>query len=150
MPSNKKRRIRERRAKTGEKYSTAKRQLDAAVTPPLPPVGTIWTDELGRAIPRGDASLPQVEVVNVQDFDGQDLTRAWVPETAFDDPSMPKRPDFPPGTMRAASLAEYIKVRERVTGWKLVSVKPHAAFMGQFLMAIITWDPRTKRQRGER
>jgi predicted RNA binding protein YcfA (HicA-like mRNA interferase family) len=46
--------------------------------------------------------------------------------------------------MRVASLAEYIKVRERATDWKLVSVKPHGAFMGQFLMAIITWDPRNE------
>lgn len=149
MPSNKKRRIRERREKTGESYSTARKQLDAAITAPLPPVMTEWFDAEGRAI-QNDGSLPQAEVVNVMDFDGKDLNTAWVPETAFDDPSMPKRPGMPPETKRVLSLAEYIKVRERQTGWKLFNLKPHGDFMGLFLMAIISWDTRTKRERGER
>ena len=149
MPSNKKRRIRERRAKTDESYSTAKKQLDAAITPTLPPVGMAWFDAEGRAI-KNDGSLPQTEIVNVMDFDGKDLAKAWVPETAFDDPSMPRRPGTPPGTKRVISLAEYIKVRERQTGWKLFHLKPHGEFMGMFLMAIISWDVRTRRERGER
>ena len=115
MPSNKKRRIRERRDKTGESYSTAKKQLDAAITPTLPPMGGCWVDERGAVI-LNDGSLPQAEVVNVMDFDGTDLTKAWVPETAFDDPSMPKRPEWPSETKRVLSLAEYIKVRERQDG----------------------------------
>src|SRR5258708_1814140 len=97
MPSNKKRRIRERREKTGESYSTAKKQLDAAITPTLRPVGLKWFDAQGRVI-QDDGSLPQGEAVNVMDFDGADLSKAWVPETAFDDPSMPRRPEMPPGT----------------------------------------------------
>jgi hypothetical protein len=97
-----------------------------------------------------DGSLPQGELVNVMDFDGKDLTKACVPETAFDDPSMPKRSDMPPGTKRVLSLAEYIKLRERQTGWKLFHLKPHGEFMGVYLMAIISWDARTKRERGER
>ena len=149
MPSNKKRRIRERREKTGESYSTAKRQLDAAITPVLPQVSTAWFDADGRFI-RNDGSLPQAEVVNVMDFDGKNLSAAWVPETAFDDPSMPKRPEIPPGTKRVLSLAEYIKVRERETGWKLFHLEPHGEFMGKFMMAILSWDVRTKRERGER
>jgi hypothetical protein len=149
MPSNKKRRIRERRQKTGESYSTAKKQLDAAITPTLSPTGTQWFDAEGRAI-EDDGSLPQAEVVNVMDFDGKDLDKAWVPETAFDDPSMPKRPGMPPGTKRVLSLTEYIKVREKQTGWRLFSLKPHGQFMGSYLMAIISWDVRTKRERGER
>lgn len=87
--------------------------------------------------------------MNVMNFDGKDLDNAWVPETAFDDPSMPKRPEWPPETKRVLSLAEYIKLRERQTGWKLYHLKPHGAFMGKFLMAIISWDVRTKRERGD-
>jgi hypothetical protein len=147
MPSNKKRRIRERREKTGESYSTAKKQLDAAITPPLLPLAMI-IDAEGREVPND--SPAQVEVVNVMDFDGKDLDKAWVPETAFDDPSMPRRPDWPTGTKRVLSLAEYIKARKRQTGWALFSLQPHGEFMGMFMMALISWDARTKRQRGER
>jgi hypothetical protein len=43
--------------------------------------------------------------VNVIEFDGDDLDKAWVPETAFDDPSMPKRPDMPPRTKRVLTRA---------------------------------------------
>lgn len=149
MPSNKKRRIRERREKTGESYATARKQLDAAITPTVSPMPAIWLNEEGRPVQHRRGS-PQSEAVTVMDFDGENLAKAWVPETAFDDPSMPKRADQPPGTKRVLSLADYIKLRERQTGWKLDRVTPHGRMMGSFLVAIISWDTRTKRERGER
>ena len=108
-----------------------------------------WYNAEGRLV-EDDGSLPQLEAVNVQDFDGKNFDRAWVPETAFDDPSMPTRPEWPPGTKRVLSLAEYIKLRERQTGWRLFDLKPQGAFMGMYLLAILSWDVRTKRERGER
>lgn len=148
MPSNKKRRIRERRTKTGESYTVAKRQLDAATSPTLPPVRSEFYDADGRRVP-DQRGLPKVEVVDLMDFDGANLDTAWVPETAFDDPSMPRKPGWSAQTKRVLTLAEYIKLRERQTGWKLYSLTPHAPFMGIFLTAILSWDTRTKRERGE-
>lgn len=147
MPSNKKRRIRERREKTGESHATARRHLEAAVSPTLSPMVAVRLDREGRPI-QHVRGTPQSEAVNVLDFDGKNLATAWVPETAFDDPSMPKHPQLPPGTKRTLSLAEYIKQRERETGWRLESVTPHAKLMGTYLMAILSWDTRTKRERG--
>ena len=136
MPSNKKRRIRERREKTGESYSTARKHLGAAIEPVLVPTGTMWLDREGRVVPN-DGTHPQAEILNVMDFDGVDLKKAWVPETAFDDPSMPKRPGMRAGTKRVLSLAEYIRLRERKTGSNPVLFKinmdaGHAGASGRF------------------
>jgi len=53
------------------------------------------------------------------------------------------------GTKRVVSLAEYIKARKRQTGWELFSLQPRREFMGMFMMALISWDARTKRESDE-
>lgn len=146
MPGNKKRRIRQRREKTGESYAVARRQLDAAIAPKLAPVKSEWFD-VDEAQMSGQG-LPRFELVSVFGFDGIDRDKASVPAAAFHDPSMPLNPDWPRETKRVLTLNEYIKQRERESGWKLVSASPGGELTGMFTTVVLCWDTRTKRERG--
>lgn len=159
MPSNKKKRIRARIAKTGEKWSTAARNTRRgarikhgryAGKPKLPEGPTSFClDAQGRVLP-DDGTRPQIEFVNIQgDFDPRDLKKAWVPSTAFDDPSMPRDPSWPTDVKRVLTLAEYIDARTKQTGWQLERIAPSPVlFMGKVLAVLLQWDTGGKQQRG--
>jgi hypothetical protein len=85
-------------------------------------------DAFGRVAP-DDSSQPELEWVNVQDFDATDFDRTAVPDAAYEDPSMQRDPSWPPGekVLRVPSLNEYIAAREKQTGWKLMEVRPGPA-----------------------
>lgn len=155
MPSKKKKRVRERMKKTGESYSTALRNISRVArikhgrysgNPRLPQGPTTeHFDAEGRHLP--DVRFPQVELVNIQgDFDLHDLKKAWVPETAFDDPNMPQNPawqkDVPRDVKRVLTLAEYIDARARQTGWTLERVEGGPlVLMGKPLSVLLRWGP---------
>lgn len=60
------------------------------------------------------------------EFDATDFDKAWVPDTAFEDPTVPQRMRGPDGKLplRVLSLKEYIAAREQQTGWRLARVDP--------------------------
>jgi hypothetical protein len=162
MPSNRKKRVRARMAKTGERYETALRHLRAEEaqdhaakaptfvppkpgeytgTPCLPPVAPTMYVQGDYVLP-DDLSRPVVEMVNIQgDYDTNDLHRAWVPSTAFDDPAVP------PGTKRVLSLGEYLDARAKQSGWRLERITPGprqtfeilGTVMNVMLYVIVTW-----------
>lgn len=152
----KKRAARARQEAHGGKYQAELRQVGGARSlsiklgryagrPNLPKGPTThWCDGEGRLLP-DSASRPQVEWVDIQgEFDPDDLNKAWVPATAFDDPSMPRDPSGPPDVKRALTLAEYIDARGRQTGWRLERVEAGSlVFMGTLLNVVLHWDPRT-------
>lgn len=161
MPSNRKKRIRARMAKTGERWSTAAQNTQRGAgarikhgrysgVPKLPEGPTsAWLDAQGRVLP-DDGTRPQVEFVNIQgDFDPRDLKKAWVPSTAFDDPTMPRDPSWPPDVKRVLTLAEYIDARTRQTGWQLERVQPGpVVFMGKVLSVLLQWSTARQHERG--
>ncbi len=165
MPTNLKKRIHARMAKTGESYETALRHIRAEETrsstpdttappsfTPMQPGQYTGTPRLpsatpnlyikdGRVLP-DDLSRPVVEMVNIQgDYDANDLHRVLVPETAFDDPALP------PGVQRVLSLGEYLDARANQTGWTLLEVTPAPAQsfelfgvqMSATLFVTLTW-----------
>ncbi len=169
MPSNKKKHVRARMAKTGESYAAALRNLrgpagkdqprapeDATAgtlplksgvysgTPKLPPAErrTLLLDNQGNVL-RPGPDHPEVEMVHIQgDFDPDDLDKAWVPETAFDDPTMPRHPSVPEGVAvkRVLTLKEYIDARKKQTGWTLFHIEPGAVkFLGKTLNVVLSW-----------
>lgn len=142
MPSNLKKRVHERMAKTGESYETALRHVrneetrDSAPdpakpptfaplkpgqytgTPKLPPAAPNLYLADGRVLP-DDPSRPVIEWLDIQgDYDANDLHRTLVPSTAFDDPTLPE------GVKRVLSLGEYLDARAKQTGWTLLEVTP--------------------------
>lgn len=144
MPSNKKRRVRARMAKTGERYAAALRQVrgsqrepppqrgDKPEDPFVPPTPGVYRGEpkLPPATPNlyvskegyilpDDPSRPVVEFVDIQgEYHADDLHKVLVPSTAFEDALLPK------GVLRVLSLGEYIDARARQTGWTLTQVTP--------------------------
>lgn len=146
MPSGRKKRIKERMQKTGESYATAAMHETRyggvhgryGGTPELGPTAE-WYDEKGE--PRPDSeSRPQIEMVNIQGkFDSEDLKKAWVPESAFDDPTMKKDPRWPEGVKRVLTLDECIDERRKQTGWRLERLQPGPFFMGMVVVVYIQW-----------
>lgn len=149
MPSNKKKRVHERMQKTGENYASALRSLRRALrithgqysgTPKLPQGRrTHYADDHGNWI--SNEGRPEIDVVHIQGpFDANNLKTAFVPETAFDDPSMPRDPSWPRDVKRVLSLAEYVDARIKQTGWRLESIQPGPTFMGQVLNVYVVWN----------
>lgn len=114
--------------KTGESYAVARRHLSRECRikhgrysgkPKLPEGPTTeHYDAVGRRIP--GLSFPQIELVNLQgDFDPRDLTKCWVPDTAFHDPDMLHNVGWPKDVKRVLSLVEYLDARTKQTGWVL-------------------------------
>lgn len=160
MPSNLKKRVHARMAKTGESYETALRHVrqeeardelppqaepakttfvppmpgDYTGTPNLPPVSPSLYVQDGRVLP-DDPSRPVVEMIDVfGDLDLNDLHRSHVMSTAFDDPAMP------PGVKRVLTVGEYLDARAKQTGWRLESIAPGSMkFMGKTLNAVLVW-----------
>lgn len=125
MPSNKKRRVRARREKTGESYAAALRNVRRQSngerevkseepskpwtppaewppytgTPNLPPTTRrtfMMVSDDGRIFQGESHSEVEFEHVDIQgEFDPTDLNKAWVPSTAFYDPAMPRDPSWP-------------------------------------------------------
>lgn len=127
MPGKKKKLIRERMKKTGETHASALRSLREAIRPTLPtgPTSVCFTHE-GYALP-DDGSRPEWERVFIQDgFDPLDPEKAWVPASAYYDPTMRRDPSWPPDVMRVLSLGEYIRAREKQLGRRLDSMQPGA------------------------
>lgn len=153
MPSNRKKRIRDRMRKTGESYAAARQALSRrnrirhgvyAGQPKLPsrPL-TEYYDAEGRLLP--GVHFPQLELVNIQgDFDPRDLKKCWVPESMFEDPEMLHNVGWPKDVKRVLSLAEYIDARVAQTGWVLQRIDPRAVdLMGQIVTLGVTlqWGP---------
>lgn len=107
-----------------------RRDRPRAAGPRLPAAASqnVRLDAFGRVAP-DDPSQPELEWVNVQDFDATDFDRTAVPDAAYEDPSMRRDPSWPPGekVLRMPSLNEYIAAREKQTGWKLMEVRPGPA-----------------------
>jgi hypothetical protein len=153
MPSNRKKRIRERMAKTGEPHAAARLALSRkqrithgkyAGRPNLPEgPSTEYFDAEGRHLP--GVRFPQFELVSIQgDFDPIDLKKCWVPESMFDDPEMLHNVGWPRDVKRALTLAEYIDARVEQTGWVLQRIDPNTTeFMGRILtlMVKLQWGP---------
>jgi hypothetical protein len=152
MPSRKKKRVHERMQKTGESYATALQNLRNTRRAkhrhlPLPPEPkSFYFDARGRFVP-DDGSQPRHEVLEIQgDFDPEDLHKAWLPGTAFDDPEMRRERSLPPDVKRVLTLGEYVEARKEQTGWRLFSLNPHGPlFMGKVMSVVLVWDPREAR-----
>jgi hypothetical protein len=150
MPSNKKRRIRERMQKTGETYTTALQHTSGmprikpgeySGVPVLPPGRTsVFISEDGHFEP-DDGAQPQFEWVDIQgEFDAKNLHRARVPATAFHDPLLAKHPSMPPDVQRVLTLGEYIDARSKQMGWKLSHLEPGSLkLFGKTRNVILTW-----------
>lgn len=130
MTDKSKKRARTLSAKTEMSHQAAVNQLRKNRPPPgprLPEAGprNILLDAQGRVMP-DDALQPEFEWVDVQDFDATDFDKTCVPYAAFNDRTMKRDSSWPPGekVLRAPSLNEYIAVREKQTGWKLMEVRP--------------------------
>lgn len=102
-----------------------------AISPPLQPgdyTGTprlpaapmyIYFNEDGDVLPSGFAPRLVPEQVFIQgDYEPDNLHKAWVPDTSFEDPSVPAP------MLRVLSLGEYIDARAKQLGWELSAIEP--------------------------